>query len=83
MNSPTCPACGQPLAANAPGGQCPACLLRLAMGDDDTPLSVAAQSSITGSALFPRDVFTGETHSPHVLGDYELLNQLGDRKSVV
>jgi len=25
---PTCPSCGRPLAADAPSGQCPACLLR-------------------------------------------------------
>ena len=43
----TCPACGKPLAADAPQGLCPACLLKAGLptashpGEDFTPLSVA------------------------------------------
>lgn len=35
-SGPTCPACGAVLAADAPAGLCPKCLMREALSDDDT-----------------------------------------------
>src|SRR5688572_13283872 len=75
MSTPTCSTCGKPLPSGTPGGQCPACLLRLALGTETD--AGPSRSSSSGTELFPRDVFTGEAHSPRLLGDYELLNQLG------
>src|SRR5688572_29073301 len=75
MSQPTCSTCGNLLPTGTPDGQCAACLLQLALRAGEE--TVGSKSSSGGTELFPRDVFTGETHSPHLLGDYELLNQLG------
>jgi WD40 repeat protein len=68
MNPPdSCPACGRPLAASAPGGLCPRCLLGGLLGgadaqpDDDQPAPDATLGASVGE----------------IIGDYELLELLG------
>jgi len=65
MHSPTlCPACGQPVAASAPGGLCPRCLFRGLL----EPAAAAA----------PADAGeTGGDSPGEVIGDYELIALLG------
>ena len=38
-DSPTCPACGAPLARSSIGEMCPACLLRAAMEGESLPVA--------------------------------------------
>ncbi len=52
MNTKLCPTCKAPIPANAPGGLCPACVLRDA--DEPAPAGRAAPSLAEVSAAFPQ-----------------------------
>ncbi len=52
MNTKLCPTCKTPIPAHAPGGFCPACILRDA--DELPPLGRAAPSLAEVSAAFPQ-----------------------------
>src|SRR5215471_2122364 len=59
----TCPDCGVPLAADAPGGFCPQCLLAAAAGGLDT--AVDAELELAQPGTLPSD-----------FGEYELLEEI-------
>ncbi|HEX6203112.1 MAG TPA: serine/threonine-protein kinase [Thermoanaerobaculia bacterium] len=61
-----CPQCGGPLAADAPAGQCPQCLLLLGIGED------TAGVDETMSAL------AGAGGEPEWIGPYRLLDKIGE-----
>src|SRR4051812_30621223 len=49
---PTCPACGDPLPADAPRGHCPACLLRAGLLDsssEEDPSEMTTSHSRSGT----------------------------------
>ena len=52
MNTKICPVCKTPIPANAPGGFCPACILRDA--DEPAPAGRAAPSLAEIAAAFPQ-----------------------------
>ena len=52
MNTKICPACKNPIPTNAPGGLCPACILRDA--DEPAPAGRAAPSLAEIAAAFPQ-----------------------------
>ncbi len=52
MNTKICPSCKNPIPANAPGGLCPACVLRDA--DEPAPGGRSAPSLAEVSAAFPQ-----------------------------
>ncbi len=52
MNTKICPVCKTPILANAPGGLCPACILRDA--DEPPPAGRTAPSLAEIAAAFPQ-----------------------------
>jgi tRNA A-37 threonylcarbamoyl transferase component Bud32 len=64
----TCPTCGRPVPADAPRGLCPACLLQQALGTDPPGAETQPTAPPDAAATLP----TG-----HILGNYELLGELG------
>lgn len=54
MNPPTCPICSKPLAADAPQGICPACLMHQAMRLGDAPAVPPAVELEQLAAAFPQ-----------------------------
>ena len=73
----SCPNCGVPLAAKAPGGHCPACLLRigLALADGGMAfgLTEASPSEYANSSQWPASL---EGTRYGYVGDYELLEEI-------
>src|SRR5437588_12966171 len=64
----TCPRCGAKLSGDGPEGNCPACLLALAM----TP---PADNSTLGSSELRPPRSASRTQSVRYFGDYELLEE--------
>lgn len=65
----TCPRCGAKLSGDGPEGNCPACLLALAVAsasDDTTPASSETRSPRSAS----------RTETVRYFGDYELLEEI-------
>ena len=54
MNPPTCPICSKPLAADAPQGICPACLMQQALRMGDAPAVPPAVEREQLAAAFPQ-----------------------------
>ena len=77
-----CPACGSPLPNDAPEGNCPACLMRLAAGNVSADTGVAATSESSHAsrstlhASSPTSTSAQSPFIPRVLGDYELLEEI-------
>ena len=71
----SCPNCGGPLPAKAPGGQCPGCLLRigLALADGGMAfgLTEASPSEYANSSQWPPFL-----EGVRYVGDYELLEEI-------
>jgi eukaryotic-like serine/threonine-protein kinase len=63
-----CPRCGAALPPDAPQGNCPACLLRLALA----PAAEAAAGPPDGEPT----AWPGSTNSVHYFGDYELQREI-------
>ena len=68
-----CPSCGSPLAADAPQGLCPQCLLRQALGNSQSPKSASVIIIGEGDVVAP----PFEGGSPlHDFGGYELIEEI-------
>lgn len=65
---PSCGRCGAPLAGAALQGNCPACLLELAMQDPEPLATPAALMSESGMCSAP--------DLPRFFGDYEILSEI-------
>src|SRR4051794_11871320 len=65
--SSLCPTCQAALPSDAPGGDCPACLLRLGGGERGRPMGFAINESANGKTGFTL---------PHRFADYELLEEI-------
>src|SRR5262249_53880615 len=63
---PQCPACGTPLPRSALAGNCPTCLMGLAIGDEF--------SSLAAEARKPETKPTGS--QARYFADYELLKEI-------
>ncbi|HOC00635.1 MAG TPA: serine/threonine-protein kinase, partial [Verrucomicrobiota bacterium] len=74
MTSATCPDCGERLPVNAPGGLCPACLLRLA-GSAAAPEAEVQPSAPGGAA--DAEARVGERPATG-LSRYKLLDIIGE-----
>ncbi|MBI2946621.1 MAG: serine/threonine protein kinase [Verrucomicrobia bacterium] len=66
-----CPKCGAALPDDAPDGNCPACLMRLAAGDDST--KTVLLSSERSDA--PHSSLDSPT-TPRSVGDYEFIDEI-------
>ena len=67
-----CPQCQQPLAADAPQGLCPQCLLAQAMGNSQPPKSVTL---VIGEGDVMATPFEGGSLL-HDFGSYELIEEI-------
>ena len=79
----TCPVCGEIIPADSLDGNCPACLMRLAVADDTaktavtpTPESSDASSTTLHVSAPPPSAFAQSPFVPRSLGDYELLEEI-------
>ena len=74
----TCPNCGAALPANAPAGQCPACLLKIGLVVADGGLGFALGETVK-TPMLPTETPKPESESPHLrnVGDYKLLEEIG------
>jgi serine/threonine protein kinase len=69
-----CKQCQQPLPENAPEGLCPACLAKVALGDEPSPSSGTINvSPLAEAATSPAPAMAGRVH---YFGDYELREEI-------
>jgi serine/threonine protein kinase len=61
-----CAACGSAIPADAPGGQCPGCLVRLVLEDRGTLRTAAPEGSPDDATTLP------------AIGPYRLIRLLGE-----
>jgi eukaryotic-like serine/threonine-protein kinase len=66
----SCAGCGAPLGLDAPGGQCPVCLLGLALGGGES-------STTTRFKTKPRTNADWNDRPPRYFGDYEIVEEIG------
>ncbi len=66
MSQARCAACGSAIPADAPGGQCPACLVQLVLEDRGTSGTAAPEGSPDEATTLP------------VIGPYRLIRLLGE-----
>lgn len=74
MTSQTCPDCGGPIPADAPGGLCPACLLRLAEPAVAPQVEVSEAAPVAAAGLTASDSKQPATR----IGRYKLLEIIGE-----
>jgi WD40 repeat protein/serine/threonine protein kinase len=72
MSPSVCPDCGRPLPAGAPGGLCPACLLKL--GEDDPATTSKPENADSPDAAHSPD----EEPTGRRIGRYKLLEIIGE-----
>jgi len=74
VSTKVCPDCGRPLPSNAPAGLCPACVLRLAQTDTDSPATTPEDDHKENQSQGMRD-----DQSPGArIGRYRLLEIIGE-----
>ena len=78
MSDPTtCPHCGSPLSTDAPGGLCPACLLRICLDGDTNETEEGPQDRCGKEGNSDIPVATSEADGPSTLA--EPMTQSGKR----
>ncbi len=74
-----CPLCGKVLPPDAPGGFCPACLVRLGAGWDETEKAEGRRQNepAAGQMFLRKDAHPEPESTPQLFGGYEVLEELG------
>lgn len=78
---PTCPHCGEELAADTVAGVCPKCLLQQGLAQSDSAASAKTVTQDPGSPGLVgkgREAGQGESAPTHLryFGDYEILDEI-------
>src|SRR5439155_6815349 len=80
MSNESCEVCGARLPANAPGGPCPACLLRSAIGQpaDERPSVPEDEMEPREAEPTTRVTVLSEQGPGTMIGRYKLLEKVGE-----